>query len=247
MDLNNLEMSTINFSSELENLIRPYKNGNEFVFEKVYFNVLYQRLFNIDKDDSVKRCEIFFNNKSNINTDSFYEQLSSDYPRLVRFTKLQIGYIINNIDRLSNITNEVWFNVEIGILEELILELFLLRISLKNKNIRLVLELTERNYFLLNINTINTLKANGFILAADDFNKVKIGYFGFIKHFDYIKIEDSHKFNPFPFIRILKDLSNNKNLRFVIERCNFQYDLTTLECMGIYYLQGYEYHKPSTW
>ncbi|QKS98632.1 EAL domain-containing protein (plasmid) [Vibrio alginolyticus] len=245
MDSYHLEVSPINFSSELESLTKPYQNKSDFFFEEISFNVLYQCFFNVNENDGITRCEIFFNNKSNLDTDSFYEQLSSEHHRLTRFTKLQIGYIINNVERISNITNEIWFNVEVGILEDLMLDLFLLRFSLKEKGIGLVLEITERNYFLLNMSAVNALKANGFTLAGDDFNKVEIEYFGFIKYFDYIKVEDSHNFNPIQFIKMLKNFSNNVDLRFVIERCSYQYDLTMLEYMGVHYLQGFEYHKPS--
>lgn len=121
-------------------------------------------------EPSVNRAEVFFRPKGQ-SAELFYQALSDDEACMV--TKRQLKWLIHffssGINEKPLIIDEFFVNVEPVALSYVVAELISLRDLLLETNVKLVIEITERNASLLHVGLVKELHECGLCFAIDDF------------------------------------------------------------------------------
>lgn len=185
---------------------------------------------------SINRCEVFFRPEG-LCSEVFYQELSDEEACYI--TKKQLKWLLEfvNIEAKNKdfIVNEVFVNIEPAALYSVVADIISLRDILTARDVKLVIEITERKPEALNIALIKEMHDYGVLFALDDYcfshdtrcvllSKACI---------DYIKVDVNS-------IRELSDpsvkLNKYRNQSLIIERVESVNDLDIclqVKCVGI--------------
>ncbi|OZS42026.1 EAL domain-containing protein [Photobacterium sanguinicancri] len=119
---------------------------------------------------SINRCEVFFRPKG-LRTEVFYQELSDEESCFI--AKKQLKWLITFVDVKSRnkdlLVDELFVNVDPVALSSVVADIISLRDVLAVRDVKLVIEITERKPEALNVGLIKEIHEYGVFFALDDY------------------------------------------------------------------------------
>lgn len=137
--------------------------------KQLRFTSVVQQIHSYTKP-SINRYEVFFRPEG-LCTEAFYQELSDEESCFI--AKKQLKWLVRYIDVKTSNTNllvdELFVNVDPAALSSVVADIILLRDVLAARNVKLVIEITERKPEALDVALIQEMHAYGVLFALDDY------------------------------------------------------------------------------
>lgn len=218
--------------------------------ELIVFDIYFQRIVTDEILNSTtrSRVELLFRPLSfKTNTvDQFYLSLVSNEVDLISFTKRQFGFLIDNIEAISNKFESVSLNIELKAFSKCSSEIIMLSQIFKENDTNLIIEITERE--LGNLwNTVSSVNIERKLeISLDDVDISSISTIEMLaksKLISQIKIDSMN--TAFDSILNISKMCSIIDIDLVIERLNDRKLYEKIKKVNkLVKFQSYMFHKP---